>query len=102
MTARHAIRVLRAWLGDAPGRGLPRSDHLAVHGLLRHELTEAEVEHLVATLVLRTGHSAGDPIGDDDIRAIIETLVYPGADEGDVYRVREAMSRAGRALVPHT
>jgi thymidine phosphorylase len=51
---------------------------------------------------VRAGHSVADPVPDDDIRRVVQALVYEGADEAEVYRVREAMRRAGDRVTSHT
>ena len=40
--------------------------------------------------------------GQEDIRRIVRTWVYEAADEAEVYRVREAMRRAGDRVTLHT
>jgi len=53
-------------------------------------------------LTVGAGHSIGDPVPDEDIRRVLAQRVFPGADEAEVYRVREAMRRAGRSMVSHS
>lgn len=65
-------------------------------------LTEAETSAVVGALRVRAGHSVADPVPDDDIRRVVQALVYEGADEAEVYRVREAMRRAGDRVTSHT
>jgi len=95
------LRSLRGWLtaGGSPGR--PRPDLLAP-ALLRAELTETELADIVRVLTVGAGHSIGDPVPDEDIRRVLAQRVFPGADEAEVYRVREAMRRAGRSMVSHS
>lgn len=95
------VRSLRTWLDAGRPRGLPRADLLAP-ALLRNEFTEAELNEVVTALLVRAGHSVGDPIPDEDIRRILRSWVFSGADEVEVYRVREALLRAGRRLVSHS
>lgn len=66
------------------------------------ELTEGEIQTVVAALGLRAGHSVGDPIPDEDIRRIVRTWVFEGADEAEVYRVREALRRTGGRMMSHS
>lgn len=56
----------------------------------------------MAALGLRAGHSVGDPIPDEDIRRIVRTWVFEGADEAEVYRVREALRRTGGRMMSHS
>ena len=99
MTGRR-MRALLAWLRAGDPHGIPRADLLAP-ALLRPDLTESEVNTIVAALALRAGHSVADPVHDEDICRIVSAWTYAGADEAELYRVREAMRREGRALVSH-
>ena len=95
------MQSLRGWLVEGRPRGVARADLLAP-ALLRCELTEAETSAVVGALRVRAGHSVADPVHDDDIRRVVQALVYEGADEAEVYRVREAMRRAGDRVTSHT
>ncbi|HNV13600.1 MAG: DUF3349 domain-containing protein [Actinomycetales bacterium] len=95
------MQSLRGWLVEGRPRGVARADLLAP-ALLRCELTEAETSAVVGALRVRAGHSVADPVPDDDIRRVVQALVYEGADEAEVYRVREAMRRAGDRVTSHT
>ena len=95
------MQSLRGWLVEGRPRGVARADLLAP-ALLRCELTEAETSAVVGALRVRAGHSVADPVTDDDIRRVVQALVYEGADEAEVYRVREAMRRAGDRVTSHT
>ena len=95
------MQSLRGWLVEGRPRGVARADLLAP-ALLRGELTEAETSAVVGALRVRAGHSVADPVPDDDIRRVVQALVYEGADEAEVYRVREAMRRAGDRVTSHT
>jgi hypothetical protein len=96
-----SLTSLHRWLSAGKPRGIPRADLLAP-ALLRGELTEGELQTVVAALGLRAGHSVGDPIPDEDIRRIVRTWVFEGADEAEVYRVREALRRTGGRMMSHS
>ncbi len=96
-----SLASLHRWLSAGKPHGNARADLLAP-ALLRGELTEREIEIVVAALGLRAGHSVGDPIPDEDIRRILRAWIFEGADEAEVYRVREALRRTGGRMMSHT
>ncbi len=89
---------MRRWLDSAHPRGAPRPDLVPIHGLLRSDLTQDELDAIVASLAVRIGHSVPDPVTDDDILRAVGTHAFSGADEVEVYRVREQLRHAGFGL----
>ena len=74
-TERFAVEVLDLAELNLPPVSYTHLDVYKRQALLRGELTEGEIQTVVAALGLRAGHSVGDPIPDEDIRRIVRTWV---------------------------
>ncbi len=86
-------RILQ-WLRAGYPDGVPQHDYVALLGILRRSLTEAEVEQLARQL--RSSAETGDT--DEQIRELIRETALEEPSESDVRRVAGRLAQAGWPL----
>lgn len=86
-------RILQ-WLRAGYPDGVPQHDYVALLGILRRSLTEAEVEQLARQL--QSSASTADT--DEQIRELIRRTALEEPSESDVRRVAGRLAQAGWPL----
>jgi uncharacterized protein DUF3349 len=91
--------VVRAveWLRAGYPAGVPRGDYVALLGLLRRKLTEAEVKKIAQDLA-DISQRDGDPITTHDIEDMIDSSILQPASPEDVARVSARLAAGGWPL----
>jgi hypothetical protein len=86
------------WLRAGYPAGVPQGDYVALLGVLRRKLTEAEVRGIAIELQ-RSVLSGADPIGTADIERTISAAMLQSATPEDVVRVSARLAAGGWPLV---
>jgi len=92
-----AQRVL-AWLRAGYPAGIPAGDYIALFGILHRQLTEAEIDQIVAGLAAQADPT--DPVTAEQISAMVSRHVRQDADPEAVARVRAHLAEGGWPLAP--
>ncbi|MDT4995262.1 MAG: hypothetical protein QOH97_5154 [Actinoplanes sp.] len=85
------------WLRAGYPAGVPRQDYVALLGVLRRKLTEAEVQRIAQDLADQSEQNS-DPITVQDIEQMINDAVLQPASEDDVARVSARLAAGGWPL----
>lgn len=85
------------WLRAGYPTGVPRQDYVALLGLLRRKLTEAEVRKIAQDLADQSLTTV-DPITTQDIEDMINQAVLQRASPEDVARVSAHLAAGGWPL----
>jgi type II secretory pathway component PulM len=85
------------WLRAGYPSGVPRQDYVALLGLLRRKLTEAEVQNIARDLAGQS-QAGTDPISTQDIEEMINDSVMQPATPEDVVRVSAHLAAGGWPL----
>ena len=85
------------WLRAGYPAGVPRQDYVALLGLLRRKLTDAEVRQIAADLASQA-QSSPDAISTGDIEQMIAGSVLQDASAEDVARVSARLAAGGWPL----
>ncbi|MEV6930705.1 DUF3349 domain-containing protein [Dactylosporangium sp. NPDC051485] len=85
------------WLRAGYPKGVPRQDYVALLGLLRRKLTEDEIRGIARDLVAQSDGGA-DPIGTEDIEALISDSMLQDASPEDIVRVSAHLAAGGWPL----
>lgn len=88
-------RVVR-WLRAGYPAGVPQQDYVALLGLLRRTLTDAEVHQIAGDLAVLA--SRGATIGTDDVERMIGAATLDTASPEDVARVSAHLAAGGWPL----
>ncbi len=94
MGFQHAVHNVLGWLRRGYPQGVPASDYIALLGILRHRLTDAEVEYVA----LEVAKSSSEPISAEQIRDTLRSLTLQQANPQDVARVSALLAGAGWPL----
>lgn len=86
-------RILQ-WLRAGYPDGIPQHDYVALLGILRRSLTDAEVEQLAYQL--RFSQESAD--SDEQIRELIRRTALEEPSEADVRRVASRLAQGGWPL----
>ncbi|GAA4976059.1 DUF3349 domain-containing protein [Actinoplanes utahensis] len=99
MSEQRAGFVARAveWLRAGYPDGVPRRDYVALLGLLRRKLTEAEIRQIARALAEQSQQST-NPITTADIETMISGTVLQQATPEDTVRVAAHLAAGGWPL----
>jgi hypothetical protein len=87
------------WLRAGYPTGVPRQDYVALLGVLRRKMTEEEVRKFAVDLAQQSAQAGDDPIGTEDIEAMISSSMLQEATPEDVVRVSARLAAGGWPLV---
>jgi hypothetical protein len=87
------------WMRAGYPTGVPRGDYVALLGLLRRKLTEAEVHKIAQDLADESVLAGDDPISVQDIEQMISDSLLQQASAEDVARVSARLAAGGWPLV---
>lgn len=98
VTSDHAglIQRILTWLRAGYPQGVPQEDYVALLGVLHRQLTDAEVQQVVDTLV--ADRPAGEPITADEVRHEVKSQVLEHPSPEDLARVHAHLAAGGWPL----
>jgi hypothetical protein len=97
--ANFLIRAVE-WLRAGYPAGVPRTDYVALLGVLRRKMTEEEVRLIANQLSDQSVLAGGDdPISAEDIEKMISDSMLQDATAEDVVRVSARLAAGGWPLV---
>ena len=85
------------WLRAGYPEGIPPTDYIAVLGVLRRQLTDAELDEIAGQLAEQADRS-GEPVTADDIHRMVRETALQNASDDDVRRVSATLAGAGWPL----
>lgn len=90
-------RIL-GWLKAGYPEGIPPTDYPPVIGVLRRNLTDADIEQIADELALQSVSNGDVPVTADDVRAMIREQVFQSATDEDLARVSAHLASGGWPL----
>lgn len=94
MGFRHTAHEVVTWLQGGYPQGVPSGDYVALLGILRRRLTDAEVEYVAEQMM----ESSSPPVSAQQIRELLRTTTLQQASEEDVRRVSAILAAGGWPL----
>lgn len=94
MGLRHTVSEVVAWLQAGYPQGVPSSDRVALLGILRRRLSDAELEDVAGQVVA----TATQPTSVEQIRELLRSTTLQEASEDDVRRVSAILVMGGWPL----
>ncbi len=92
------IKRMLDWLRAGYPEGVPPSDYVALLGVLRRNLTEADIEAIADELALQSISNGVQAVSVDEVRAMVRSLALQSASESDLRRVSANLARGGWPL----
>lgn len=97
MSGSPIARIL-AWLRAGYPDGIPPNDIPPVLGVLRRNLTEADIEAIADELALQSVSNGAEPVTADQIRAMVHDQALQRPTEDDLRRVSAKLAAGGWPL----
>jgi Protein of unknown function (DUF3349) len=85
------------WLRAGYPEGIPPTDYIAVLGVLRRQLSDADIDEIADQLAAQARHD-GQPVTAEDVHRMVRENVLQDASEDDVRRVSARLAGAGWPL----
>ena len=92
------IKRVLDWMRQGYPEGIPPTDYVALLGVLRRNLTDADIETIADELALQSVSSGVQPVSADDIRRMIHDLAFQSCTPEDIKRVSANLARGGWPL----
>lgn len=89
-------RIL-GWLRAGYPQGIPPRDYVALLGVLRRQLTDADIDAIAAELAAHADAS-GDPLTEADVHQMVRDRVFQSASDEDIQRVSAQLAAGGWPL----
>lgn len=90
------LKIVLDWLRKGYPEGIPPKDRFPLIAILRHRLTDAELDHVVSELI----HTGQLPADREQISAAITTVVDQPPNDDDIMAVTTRLREAGWPLAP--
>lgn len=97
MSSSRVARIL-GWLRSGYPEGIPLSDYPTVLGVLRRNLTEADIEAIADELAMQSVSNGTEPVTADQIRRMVHDQALQAPTEGDLRRVSAKLAAGGWPL----
>ena len=97
MSSSPVARILD-WLRAGYPEGIPLNDFPPVLGVLRRNLTEADIDAIAEELAMQSMSNAVEPVTADQIRAMVHDQALQSPTEQDLRRVSARLAAGGWPL----
>ncbi|MBO0843076.1 MAG: DUF3349 domain-containing protein [Nocardioides sp.] len=96
--ATSALGKILGWLKAGYPEGIPARDYPPVLGVLRRNLTDADIEQIADELALQSVSLGEEPVSGDQIREMVRTTAFQKATDEDLARVSAHLAAGGWPL----
>ncbi len=86
------------WMRQGYPEGIPPRDYVALLGVLRRNLTDADIEAVADELALQSVSNGVQPVTADDVRAMVRDLAFQNCTPEELQRVSANLARGGWPL----